>query len=399
MIIRLIPNGLGAGRAARCRQWFVLGLLLLGTGCGPDDDSDKPPPDAQLLLLTGATMGTHYTIKVLGQGLWDEEPGDEKPGDELKESLGAGLAEGEAEQETTPSRLQSKVDAELQRLTGIFSSFDTTSELSRFNRHPVANPMAVSPELMAVLRISATLYWLSEGAFDVTLGPLINLWGFGHTPRNNHGVPSKEAINTALNQIGFDDISLGRGTATRRREVTLNLSGVAKGYAVDKLAELLDAEGITDYLVEIGGEIKASGKNPRGEDWKVAIEHPHLASVSGVFKTLPVQHLGVATSGNYRNFFEVDAQRYSHTIDPTSGWPIKHNLVSVTVLHEQAAWADALATAFSVLGLEQSLVLAKREGWMFLAIVKQPELTGQDAWLSVASPAMDAYLADFDDPQ
>ena len=387
MIIRLIPNALGAGGAARCRQWFALGVLLLSAGCSLDEDTEQP--DAQVLLLTGTTMGTHYIIKALGPDLGERE------GEGLHESLGE--REKEEGKEIAQPRLQSKIDTELQRLTGIFSSFDTTSELSRFNRHPVANPMAVSPELMAVLRISAALYGLSEGAFDVTLGPLINLWGFGHTPMNSHALPTQEAINTALNQIGFANISLGPGTATRHREMTLNLSGLAKGYAVDKLAELLEAEGLTDYLVEIGGEIKASGKNPQGQDWQVAIEHPHLASASGVFQTLPVQHLGVATSGNYRNFFEVDAQQYSHIIDPTSGWPIKHNLVSVTVLHEQAVWADALATAFSVLGLEQSLVLAKREGWMFLAIVKQPGQTGQEAWLSVASPAMDAYLAGFDD--
>ncbi len=349
-----------------CNSWkmIILAAVLQSTAC------DR---NAKLLVMSGATMGTSYSIKT--------------------------VREGHAQ-----STLQAKIDAELQRLNAIFSTYDKTSELSRFNRSPVSEPVPVSSDLMAVLRISAAVHQLSEGAFDVTLAPLINLWGFGPGERSRDDLPAEGDIKKLLHSIGFDGISLGLDTATRQKLVTLDLSAVAKGYAVDRIAELLEAEGIANYLVEIGGELRGRGTNSRGEDWLVAIEKPLAPAFyespneplhPEVYMTLPIHRLGMATSGNYRNFFDLDGVRYSHTIDPTTGWPVNHNLVSVTVLHESTAWADALATAFTVLGVEQSLELATAHHWMFLAIVRDasPEDTaGQDIWMTITSPAMDDYL-------
>ncbi len=342
----LLPNYRRIARVVQRMVFRIILALPLLTACHQD---------AQPLLLSGTTMGTSYSVKILGA--WGREDAGWGRGAE-----GRGGEEAPAE-----STLHLKIEAELQRLNQVFSTYEADSELSRLNRHPVNQPAAVSADLMAVLRLSAAVHRLSQGAFDITLAPLVNLWGFGPEGIRDELPAAEDIQRLLLHHTGFDAIALGVGTVTRRKPVTLDLSAVAKGYAVDSIASLLEAAGIRHYLVEIGGEVKARGLNAHGEAWVIGIEKPLVASRE-VFRTLPLHNVALATSGDYRNFFEVDGVRYSHTLDPTTGWPVKNGLVSVTVLHQSAAWADALATAITVLGVEQALPLAAANGWMFLAL-------------------------------
>ena len=156
----------------------------------------------------------------------------------------------------------------------------------------------------------------------------------------------------------------------RPQSFSIDLSAVAKGYAVDEIADLLEASGAKNYMVEIGGEVKTRGKNSRGSDWIIGIEAPHREGRS-LYRTLPVLDLALATSGDYRNYFDHQGTTYSHTIDPRTGRPVEHNLVSVTVLHQSAAIADALATAFTVLGSEGALDIAEEENLMVFAIIRE----------------------------
>jgi len=218
------------------------------------------------------------------------------------------------------------------------------------------------------LDISRQVYEFSGGAFDATVGPLVNLWGFGSEGSVN-GVPTHSAIELAISQTGFHRLVILNGELQRPPSFSLDLSAVAKGYAVDEIARLLEMSGAENYMVEIGGDLKTRGKNSLGIDWIIGIEAPdHLGR--RVYRSIPVFDLALATSGDYRNFFEHEGVIYSHTIDPRTGWPVRHSLGSVTVLHKSAAMADALATAFFVLGPQETLRIADKENLMVFAIIR-----------------------------
>ena len=296
------------------RSVFILVIVAL-YGC-----SSKP----EVIVISGSKMGTTYHITVIA---------DQLPPDDLEQQI---------------EQLLSKVDNSM-------STYKKDSEISQFNRLPVGKTMIVSEEFLEVVKISQEIWQKSKGAFDPTIGPLVDLWGFGPGERHD-AIPTPHAIAQTKAKIGFDAVVLDNNRLSKTKPVALDLSAVAKGYAVDRVANLLEMFALPDYLVEIGGEIRVSGFNADGVAWRIALEQPRL--FAEVDQVIAITDIAVATSGDYRNYFEQDGVRYSHTIDPNTGMPIDHNLASVTVLSASCAVADAWATAFSVLGAEKSLELA-----------------------------------------
>jgi thiamine biosynthesis lipoprotein len=229
-----------------------------------------------------------------------------------------------------------------------------------------------SQGLLKVLEVAQETSRLSDGAFDVTVAPLVNLWGFGPGPMRD-GIPDQDQIRSALARVGYQRLHLRSeppGIRKERPDLVVDLSAIAKGYGVDLVAEHLDALGLENYLVEIGGEVWGKGHNARGTPWRIAIEKPSPAQRS-VYAVVRLDGRGIATSGDYRNFFEQQGQRFSHTIDPTSGRPVIHDLASVTVLSPTVTRADALATALLVLGPEQGYRLAEQQGLAALFIIRE----------------------------
>jgi thiamine biosynthesis lipoprotein len=312
----------------------------------------------QTRLMTGATMGTTYHIKVITS-------------DQVE-------------------ALQREVDHELARINQMMSTYIADSDLSLFNESSIGEPYPVPVELISLLRRSAQISDSTGGAFDVTVGPLVTLWGFG-AKGNPLQIPDEQQIERALSRVGMQHLKMGSGSLTRSVELYVDLSAIAKGYAVDRVSELLLKKGFPQHMVEIGGELKALGNNDRNSPWLIAIEKPELLERS-IFRTLPVRDLGLATSGDYRNYREVAGKRYSHLIDPRLGRPISHALASVTVLHESTATADALATALNVMSPQQGMAYAIEQSLAVLFIIKDG-----DGFIERRSPALDAYLGQYDD--
>ena len=276
--------------------------------------------------IAGPTMGTTYSVKWL------------------------------AYDANQAAQLQSEVDQLLIDINQAMSTYIADSELSRFNRFEQDEPVPVSNALLDVLKLAQDISSRTDGAFDVTVGPLVNLWGFGPDGRVI-SAPSDEAISALRANIGYQKLQILKGAIRKESGLYVDLSAIAKGYAVDKVAELLDTKGVASYLVEIGGELRAKGMKPNSVPWKVAVESPTAGSRQ-VQQVLMATDVAIATSGDYRNYFEEAGVRYSHTIDPATGKPINHKLASVTVLRPTCAEADALATAFSVMGEQRAYAFA-----------------------------------------
>ena len=242
------------------------------------------------------------------------------------------------------------------------STYAEKSELSLFNASRSTDWFGVSAELCTAIESALSLSRLTNGAFDVTVGPLVNLWGFG--PDGSQSEPPAEtAITAARDRVGYDKLSTNCQMPALRKnqpDVYVDLSGYAKGYAVDELADLLDDEKLGNYLVEIGGELRMSGHNASGGQWAIAVEKP-VDDTRGVQAIVRLTDRAMATSGDYRNFFEYAGQRYSHTIDPGTGRPVAHNAAAVTVISGTAARADGLATALLVLGPVEGFEFAEQE--------------------------------------
>ncbi len=326
-------------RAARLLFLFVTlpAFLFLGAAC-----SDSTP---NTFTLSGFTMGTHYNITIV-------EP--------------EGIR-------TDQKKLQMIVDTRLETINQQMSTYIENSELSQFNRSLVGEPVSVSEELFDVLMMSLELSWLSNGAFDVTVGPLVDLWGFGAGSAEDdmEKIPSDTAIGAGLSQVGFQHIELniGSNSVTKTRAVNIDLSGIAKGYGVDKIRDILISAGFTHFMVEIGGELYMEGNSNRGSPWRIAIEQPD-GTFGQVHRAVSITNAAMATSGDYRNYFEKDGVRYSHTINPLTGRPIEHNTASVTVIAESTAYADAVATAINVMGADKGLQLAQQHNLAIYLIVK-----------------------------
>lgn len=317
--------------------------------------------------LSGPTMGTAFNVVLAGERFEMDE-----------------LAS-----------LQAAIDAELEAVNAEMSTYRADSELSRFNAGPANEPFAASPHVLEVVALAKQVSEQSGGAFDVTVGPLVDAWGFGPGDRNNLRVLKDAEIAELRAIIGDDKLTIDRSSQTLRKSVAglrVDLSAIAKGHGSDRVAAVIDAAGWTNYMVEIGGEVWARGSSPSGDAWKVGIERP-TADAAGsrvVQAIMRVTDVGVATSGDYRNYWERDGVRYSHTIDPRTGRPIAHRLASVTVIHpESAALADAWATALNVLGPDEGLALAEQLGLAAYFLVRTDE-----GFATRSTAAFDAYLPD-----
>ncbi len=335
------------------RLLSVLSSLAVLAGCARGPDT---------LELTGYSMGTSYSVRIVSTG-------ESIPLDALADSIATRLEELESQ----------------------FSTYRKASEISRFNVHPGDEWFAVSPEFVEIVTTAMTISELSGGAFDITVGPLVELWGFGasNAPR---AVPSQDAIDVLLEATGYDYLEIRESPPALRRTrpgVQLDFSAIAKGFSVDELSELLDEAGLTDYMIEVGGEVRTRGRSADGGDWSIGIESP-LADEIGIEieDVISLRDRAVATSGDYRNYFEHEGQRYSHSLDPRTGWPVSHRLASVSVIDPTAVTADALATALMVLGAEAGYELAVREGIAAIFIERTEE-----GFPALETPAYETYVS------
>jgi thiamine biosynthesis lipoprotein len=279
------------------------------------------------------------------------------------------------------------------------STWDPDSELSRFNAYAATDPFAVSADTLRVVAASRQVAEDSGGAFDVTIRPLVQAWGFGDGARVPGG-PTPAELRALRERIGWQRVSIGDGALQKSRpDVVCDLSAVAKGFAADAVSTDLVALGHLDHLVEIGGELRARGERQDGAAWRVAIEEPDGAQGRSIHRVIPLADRGMATSGDYRNYYEQDGVRISHTIDPRSGQPIRHALASVTVLHDEAMLADAWATALNVLGPEEGYALAVERGMAAYFIVRNPDATFSARGTPAFQASMDSAVPRPDDPE
>ncbi len=288
-------------------------------------------PGVEVTVLGGSTMATSYAVR---------------------------LADPVADSETLGREIQLRLDEIENRM----STYITESDVTRFNNSPSTDWFAVAPGTCDVVALSLSVSALTDGAFDITVGPLVDLWGFGPDGQIDTA-PAPELLAATRDVTGYEALSTDcRQPAIRkgRAGIQIDLSAVAKGYAVDVLAESLEAKGYRNYLVEVGGEMRLAGTKPDGEAWVVGIEAP-VREQRDVYEALAITDTAVASSGDYRNYLEIDGRFYSHTIDPRTGAPVTHATSGVTVLADTAAYADAMATALLVLGAEDGLELAERE--------------------------------------
>jgi thiamine biosynthesis lipoprotein len=271
----------------------------------------------------------------------------------------------------------------LDRIEGLMSTWDPDSELSRFNRSTSLEPFRVSPETSDVFKWSIDVGRLTGGALDVTIGPLVDAWGFGPTaPRSS--LPTDAEIARLRQAIGPDKIELNPESLTVRKtrpDVRCDLSSIVPGYAADRLWTELAGRGFTDFLIDVGGEIRTRGRNATGAPWRVAIERPS-SSGDAIQRLVPISNLAITTAGDYRKYREVEGQRVTHIIDPRTGRPISHRLAAVTVIDELAVRADGLDTALMVLGADEGFALAKKLNLAALFI----ERTAADGFSERATP-------------
>ncbi len=313
-------------------------------------------------MFSGTTMGTTYTVRVAADSIDAARVGV------LERAVGDAVSE---------------VD---DRMTTY-----RESEITRFNARRSAEPFEVSPDTSEVVALALDLAARTEGALDVTIAPLVAAFGFG--PSMPAGLPSQDRLDELQPRIGYSLLSVdAEGRLLKGHpELEVDLSAVAKGYAVDRAAMALDGQGATDYMVEIGGEVRARGRNERGRIWRIGVERPDSARGT-VQRVVPLPDMAMATSGDYRQYREIEGTRISHIIDPRTARPIDHAVASATVLHPSCAFADGLATAMMVLG-EDGMHLADENGWAVLLLVRTP-----DGFRERASSAFAALIESSEGP-
>jgi thiamine biosynthesis lipoprotein len=319
----------------RLSGYFLLVSLMLTSCNGQDTNTHR---------FAGSTMGTTYHVTLVNPPV----------------SLDV-------------EEVQQGVQRVLDGVNGLMSTYLPESELMRFNKSEPGNWFEVSSQTAEVVALAQSISEKSDGYFDTTVGPLVNLWGFGPgADYLDNKVPDEEEIVQLLEKIGYQAVSVRLDPPALRKSkpVSLDLSAIAKGYAVDKVAEYLGLKGLENYLAEVGGELRTLGVNSRGLPWRVGIESPGMDG-SGPQLAIRVSGKAVATSGDYRNYYEVEGHRYSHTLDPRTGRPITHNLASVTVIADTASEADGWATALSVMGAQKGLELAQEQGLAVYFIIRK----------------------------
>lgn len=298
-------------------------VLTFGTDCSATEDV------ADRLQLRGSTMGTYYSVVI-------DSPGDVDEAD-----------------------LRQQIEQRLKQINDQMSTWDSESEISRFNQSTSTDWFQVSTEFATVVTEADRIFRLTDGYFDPTIAPLIDLWGFGDQRKRT--VPADPAIRQALQQIGMDKLHVRLDPPALKKdlpELQLNLSAIAKGYGVDAIALLLQDNDLPSFIVDIGGETRAGSAKASGAKWRLGVES---IDGKGVSRILELASQSVATSGDYRNNFTVDGVRYSHAIDPTTGWPVQNPPASVSVVSDECMTADALATALMVMPKSQAEALAESE--------------------------------------
>lgn len=326
-------------RTADTRACLAIALVAGGAVAFACRPPSEPLP---MVELAGETMGTTFSVKI------------------------AARLDAAARQD-----VEAQVRQALDAVDKAMSTYRHDSELMRFNRHPAGEPFAFEPATFSVLVRALEVAEATNGAFDPAVGPLVNAWGFG--PDGDTDAPDSNALEALRARVDMRrQLRLDRvaRTATKARDdVFIDLSAIAKGYAVDQVAAALAAAGLSRHLVEVGGEMRAGAAKPDGTAWRVGIERPELMH-GRAQRIVPLEHLAIATSGDYRNYREVAGQRVSHLIDPRSGRPIGHRLASASVIAADCATADAWATALMVLGPEAAIAAADAYGVAALLLVR-----------------------------
>jgi thiamine biosynthesis lipoprotein len=315
--------------------------------------------------LDGGTMGTTWSVILPGEGRSRSEIDD----------------------------AQRAIQRHLDRVDALMSTWDAESELSGLNAHRSGAPFPISPATFEVLRLAQEVSERSGGAFDVTVRPLVAAWGFGAGARPPGQEPDAEVLAALRARVGYGllELDLATGQVSKRRpDVEVDLSAIAKGFGVDEVARALERLGFQSFFVEVGGEVRCRGERPEGGAWRVGIERPDSEG-RVIHAWLELQDRAMATSGDYRSYYEKQGRRLSHILDPRTGAPVQHDGASVSVVHAQAAVADAWATALSVLGPEKGLAVSEREGLAAYFLVRDgrggfearatttfPEVRGRD---------------------
>lgn len=251
------------------------------------------------------------------------------------------------------------IEQVLQDVDQSLSPFNPSSVITAINQN---KDVEADERFIEVFNLATTVYDDTHGAFDITVAPLVNAWGFGF---KSGTMPTAADIDSIKQFVGFNTVSLSnRRIVKQDRRTMLDCSAIAKGYGVDLVASYLSEQGIEDYMVEIGGEVSVKGTNDSGKPWRIGVSKPTddtLAVNQELQTVLSLTDMAMATSGNYRNFYYKDGQKYAHTIDPATGFPVQHNILSATVIANTCAKADAYATAFMVMGLEKAKEVLARQ--------------------------------------
>ena len=303
----------------------MLLVLVVGTATNAYAQSEK------LSYFAGPTMGTRYSVTIASRGDLND--------------------------------IKKKVRVRLGAINKLMSTYDSQSEISRFNQYEGIDWFPVSKDTAEVVHFALEVSKATDGAFDPTIGPLVNLWGFGPNGRRL-SPPSKEEIKLAQQRVGYHHLEVNVDPPALRKNISnlyVDLSGVAKGYAVDSISEVVRQAGWNDSLIVIGGEVRANGVKPDGSRWRIGIEEPH-GNDKIIERTVLVENASVGTSGDWQNAFSHSGKRYSHIIDPKKGWPMEHSLAGVTVLADKSIQSDAWATAIMVMGEEIGMSWCEERG-------------------------------------
>lgn len=331
---------------------LVLPILLYLAGCGQEP--------AQTAELSGPTMGTSYSVRL-----------------------------SPVPDESTRLILQLRIDERLHQINRMMSTYIDDSDLERFNKARSTDWLPVPAPLAELVERGQSISAKSGGSYDITVGPLVALWGFGNAGQRD-APPSADAIAQTLRHVGYRRLETRLSPPALRKavgELEIDLSSIAKGWAVDQIAELLQAQGIDTFLVEVGGETRAQGLKEDGQPWRIAVERP-LFTARDVQGRLLASDIAIATSGDYRNYFEYQGERFSHTIDPVSGQTVRNRLASVTVLADNCTDADAWATALMALGEHKGPALAESLGMRALFIVRDGDRLREQLSPALANSAL-----------
>lgn len=328
-------------------QWAFLALLVGCTAWILGGNGSRPLPQES----RGNIFGTYYTIKY-----------------------------------EYPEPLDSLILEELRGVDRSLSMFNPQSTIARINRNETVE---ADSNLAAVFALAQKISVRTSGAFDVTVAPLVNAWGFG---LKNADSISTDRIDSLLQYVGYEKVRLEQGRIVKQDARTMmDFSAIAKGYGVDQVARLFNARGIKNYMVEIGGEVVVRGKNPRGKKWSIEVIRPTDNEVQSAEKKILLQldSAAMATSGNYLRYYVKDGKRYAHTIDGRTGYPVQHSLLSATVVAADCATADAYATSFMVMGVEQTRRFLQAHPELSVYLIYSGEKGGLQTWFS---PGMKKYL-------